>query len=275
MMPAAFRAGRLCLLLSGLAGLPCASADELCTDKAEHCASWAENGECTRNPHFMQQHCTFSCGQCPPTAAEILADVDADNDGKITLEELVARITKVSRAQRAADREDPSFEEENEEESVAEMQSPSQHVKDAFAEADKDGDGYVSLGEILHQVDQDMMGMYDGEEATMDEEMKLELKEEAELTRNAQARRFEKAAEKVDQRDGRLDLKGFAYFNTRHWREIDEMMLPDPESDAKRLMKSVDVDGDGVLTAVEVAAHEHMHHSTHPQHLADQLKGEL
>jgi hypothetical protein len=35
-----------------------------CTDKATECALWARNGECLRNPRYMQISCASSCDTC-------------------------------------------------------------------------------------------------------------------------------------------------------------------------------------------------------------------
>jgi hypothetical protein len=42
-----------------------------CEDAEERCWSWAEQGECKRNPGFMQVTCRVSCDACndPPYRA--------------------------------------------------------------------------------------------------------------------------------------------------------------------------------------------------------------
>ena len=35
-----------------------------CEDSDENCAAWAESGECSKNPDFMQSNCRASCGTC-------------------------------------------------------------------------------------------------------------------------------------------------------------------------------------------------------------------
>lgn len=44
-----------------------ADADLWCTDKQEFCQSWAKDGECTKNPDFMQGACMKSCNTCSQT----------------------------------------------------------------------------------------------------------------------------------------------------------------------------------------------------------------
>ena len=44
-----------------------------CSDVGEHCADWANSGECDRNPEFMHAECTKSCGQCDARAAAAAA----------------------------------------------------------------------------------------------------------------------------------------------------------------------------------------------------------
>lgn len=44
----------------------------LCEDKeAQHCPTWARDGECDRNPIWMLGHCRFSCKHCEPPAAAV------------------------------------------------------------------------------------------------------------------------------------------------------------------------------------------------------------
>lgn len=35
-----------------------------CKDKKKHCESWAKDGECTKNPDFMNENCAKSCNKC-------------------------------------------------------------------------------------------------------------------------------------------------------------------------------------------------------------------
>ena len=35
-----------------------------CKDKKKHCGSWAKDGECTKNPDFMNENCAKSCHKC-------------------------------------------------------------------------------------------------------------------------------------------------------------------------------------------------------------------
>lgn len=43
--------------------------DEICMDTNEQCGSWASNGECTKNPQFMNDSCRRSCGLCSQGAS--------------------------------------------------------------------------------------------------------------------------------------------------------------------------------------------------------------
>merc|ERR1712232_485452 len=36
-----------------------------CADEASNCRVWAEQGECTKNPSYMDLNCKKSCGLCP------------------------------------------------------------------------------------------------------------------------------------------------------------------------------------------------------------------
>lgn len=42
----------------------CASLSTGCNDSDINCASWAQRGECTRNPSWMQVNCKKSCNTC-------------------------------------------------------------------------------------------------------------------------------------------------------------------------------------------------------------------
>ncbi|GJP36053.1 hypothetical protein CLOM_g20587 [Closterium sp. NIES-68] len=41
----------------------------VCADEIEHCALWAKQGECDKNPGYMHQSCARSCGKCSLLAA--------------------------------------------------------------------------------------------------------------------------------------------------------------------------------------------------------------
>ena len=49
---------RVLLTLTLAAGT---TTESTCEDKHTACASWADAGECTRNPHWMEEHCELSC----------------------------------------------------------------------------------------------------------------------------------------------------------------------------------------------------------------------
>mmetsp|Transcript_6387 Transcript_6387/g.17799 ORF Transcript_6387/g.17799 Transcript_6387/m.17799 type:complete len:139 (+) Transcript_6387:615-1031(+) len=40
--------------------------DEGCLDQNDDCNSWADVGECEKNPSFMAENCPVSCGACFP-----------------------------------------------------------------------------------------------------------------------------------------------------------------------------------------------------------------
>eukprot|EP00756_Hemistasia_phaeocysticola_P002361 Hpha_TRINITY_DN11636_c0_g1::TRINITY_DN11636_c0_g1_i1::g.49136::m.49136 len=44
-----------------------------CVDSDKQCPTWAESGECKRNPTFMNRKCRKSCGECPPPPSGIQA----------------------------------------------------------------------------------------------------------------------------------------------------------------------------------------------------------
>lgn len=39
-----------------------------CEDKEDRCYTWGEQGECKRNPGFMDASCALTCSKCPPSA---------------------------------------------------------------------------------------------------------------------------------------------------------------------------------------------------------------
>merc|ERR1712018_1119440 len=59
-----FRISGLCLL--GLIYYTIAKSFA-CSDSNPHCASWASQGECKKNPGFMDTNCAKSCGKCEST----------------------------------------------------------------------------------------------------------------------------------------------------------------------------------------------------------------
>ena len=69
-----------------------------CADKNEHCANWAANGECERNPSFMKEDCVRSCGQCRcsdrlPNCADMAA-VGACDDNLAHMQQLCSKSCK-------------------------------------------------------------------------------------------------------------------------------------------------------------------------------------
>ena len=60
------------LLLAALAaGSLAAGANAPCADMRSGCGSWADSGECEKNPDFMRDACPEACGVCtvPPMLA--------------------------------------------------------------------------------------------------------------------------------------------------------------------------------------------------------------
>ena len=47
-----------------MGGLRSIFSDEVCEDKNQQCSSWAESGECSKNPAYMLPNCAKSCGEC-------------------------------------------------------------------------------------------------------------------------------------------------------------------------------------------------------------------
>ena len=41
-----------------------AGATSGCTDDHDNCEAWAADGECAKNPQFMEEACRSSCGKC-------------------------------------------------------------------------------------------------------------------------------------------------------------------------------------------------------------------
>jgi len=39
-------------------------SQKVCEDKNQQCSSWAERGECSKNPAYMLPNCAKSCGEC-------------------------------------------------------------------------------------------------------------------------------------------------------------------------------------------------------------------
>jgi prolyl 4-hydroxylase len=37
-----------------------------CADRHENCAYWAKNGECDKNPAYMNNACKLACKKCDP-----------------------------------------------------------------------------------------------------------------------------------------------------------------------------------------------------------------
>ena len=54
------------LLLVSFATCAAVAADAPCGDTHGGCGSWADGGECTKNPTFMKESCRESCGFCTP-----------------------------------------------------------------------------------------------------------------------------------------------------------------------------------------------------------------
>jgi hypothetical protein len=46
------------------ADLPFSPGSGQCTDEDVQCSAWAQAGQCSTNPDYMQQNCRFSCGLC-------------------------------------------------------------------------------------------------------------------------------------------------------------------------------------------------------------------
>lgn len=44
---------------------PCVVPSTQCVDKSIYCASWANRGECVKNPRYMKPNCMKSCKLCP------------------------------------------------------------------------------------------------------------------------------------------------------------------------------------------------------------------
>ena len=52
-----------------------ADAAAVCADSHGGCGSWADGGECEKNPEFMKSSCAESCGFCtPPPMIEVSED---------------------------------------------------------------------------------------------------------------------------------------------------------------------------------------------------------
>ncbi|KAK3286096.1 hypothetical protein CYMTET_6331 [Cymbomonas tetramitiformis] len=61
---------------------------ELCKDGNDLCESWAEEGECVRNPHFMTESCRASCKICKPSPDRTRLFVEDPTTLKLTLPNL-------------------------------------------------------------------------------------------------------------------------------------------------------------------------------------------
>merc|ERR1719160_2162336 len=60
--------------------ISCGVCSLMCSDREEHCASWAKEGECTSSPDYMLKECPTSCGLCAPKCADV--HVDCNHWGK-------------------------------------------------------------------------------------------------------------------------------------------------------------------------------------------------
>ena len=145
-------------------GLSLALSDALCEDHNPHCNEWAQEGECGRNSGFMHQSCRRSCEMCPPPSQQMLGDLDADQDGKLTKEEIIHRLKRVSAVRKEQRMQDQSQSDEaNEIEAKQAMSDPEFSIRSApeFTEHDADGDGFVTLTEIIARVEQTFTGVAD------------------------------------------------------------------------------------------------------------------
>jgi len=62
-----------------------------CCDNHEHCAFWANEGECTNNPQYMQSICKLSCRLCSTSLEQadttILDSTQTSDDPAIEFEQ--------------------------------------------------------------------------------------------------------------------------------------------------------------------------------------------
>ena len=57
---------RFALLLLAASATAAAAPDEECEDGHSSCGSWADGGECSKNPGFMRTTCPEACRFCTP-----------------------------------------------------------------------------------------------------------------------------------------------------------------------------------------------------------------
>jgi len=55
-------------------GTTTGGGDKDCTDENKHCQSWAEKGECKRNPAYMLESCKKACASCDTEAKKTCRD---------------------------------------------------------------------------------------------------------------------------------------------------------------------------------------------------------
>ena len=213
-----------------------------------------------------------------PGVEKILSDVDTDKDGKVSLDELAARLLKVRELQIVKefgmkneyilmsgehDENDPDAEEE-----IALARDNFAHEFDTL-DGKHDNDGYLSEDEVMAEMKEHYADMMAEKMATTDEGLEGEYEEAA-----LEMERLKFRAADADA-DGKLDKVEYVAMMTRTWRNVEVAMAPTyARLDAKVMLKQHDRDHSKDLDKEEVThAHdeEYVWYDTHPPHLRDEL----
>lgn len=237
-----------------------------CSDHGEHCEDWANEGECDKNTAYMQHFCKYSCGVCRKISPEeLLKDVDENEDGKISLLELIEQLKKA--------RHFHLWEAENktmsEQELDAYLDPEGPHgteILDTFAKLDTNQDGKLDRNETKEELDlsHELEEMEEDAHGMAKEEWQLEMLQMQEYN----ALRLQLSD---SDRDGLLNKKEYVFFrmavdaqpemgrmNQRH--QINLLKL-----EAKRHMLDFDLNGNGEVDGEELEmAYEALANLTHP-----------
>mmetsp|Transcript_83415 Transcript_83415/g.250024 ORF Transcript_83415/g.250024 Transcript_83415/m.250024 type:complete len:226 (+) Transcript_83415:139-816(+) len=216
----------------------------------------------------MKHYCKLSCGMCKKvTFEDLMKDIDANADGKVSLAELSDQLAKARMVHSILDGE---ANETMSDEAIDDWLNPAgshgSEVLDDYKELDKNVDGFLDANETkgeLEPLPEEMMEY--SEESGMDkEEFDMEMTQMKEYSKL----RMELADKN---RDGRLDQREFVFFRMGADSHPDMRMLHVRHQEtmtafeAKRHMKDFDLDGNGEIDGEELAeAHERLSDITHP-----------
>ena len=205
----------------------------------------------------------------PPGADKLIADLDTNNDGKISYDEMKGRFTKWRRVQLKMEaKEAPSEEDQRKEDEEIISQALSDPDADGgdplgFSFTDKNRDGKVTEEEVVASI-MDEHNMEDPDNQSPMPEWEKEV-----LTKHE---RLRFAAADSDG-DGSLTRKEFALFRSKLYPHVDEEMIHDWATlETKHAFKQHDTNDDSHLDRGEVEkAHDDLWYQTHPPGMHDEL----